>query len=195
MIPRQLMRFIHHQPAKSLILFLAAVTLFAACAPPGPRALLQGKRLLEEGKYAEAVEKLRKATVLLGNTNAHAFNYLGLACQQAGLLPEAKKSYQRALALNRDLAEAHFNLGCLLLVENEADQAQTELTAYTLRRTTSPEGWAKLGTAQLRLGLTGPAASRSTELSFAERSFYEALRLSPQNPETLNGLGVVKLRR
>jgi len=68
------MRFIHHQPVKSLILFLAAVTLFTACAPPGPRALLQGKRLLEEGKYAEAVEKLRKATVLLGNTNAHAFN-------------------------------------------------------------------------------------------------------------------------
>ena len=189
------MRFIHHQAAKSLILFLAAVTLFAACVPPGPRALLQGKRLLEEGKYDEAVEKLRKAIVLLGNTNAQAFNYLGLACHQAGLVAEAKKSYQRALALNRDLTEAHYNLGCLLLSENQEEQAKTELTAYTLRKTTSADGWLKLGAAQLRLGLAGPAASRLTELSFAERSFYEALRLNPQNPETLNGLGVVKLRR
>ena len=104
------MRFVHHRAPKSLILFLAAVTFFTACAPPGPRALLQGKKLLEEGKYSEAVEKLRKATVLLGNTNAHAFNYLGLACQQAGLPAEAEKSYQRALALNRDLTEAHYNL-------------------------------------------------------------------------------------
>src|SRR6266704_1404946 len=110
MIPPQSMQTIKNSAAKSLILFLTAVILLAGCAPPGPRALLQGQRLLEQGKLPQAIEKLRQATALLG-TNAQAFNYLGLACHQAGQMAEAEKAYQRALVLNRDLAEARYNFG------------------------------------------------------------------------------------
>jgi tetratricopeptide (TPR) repeat protein len=176
-------------------LFLAVVTLLTGCAPPGPRALLDGKRLLEQGKYPEAIEQLRTATVLLGGTNALAFNYLGLACHQAGEFQDAERAYQRALALNHELTEIHFNLGCLWLTQRKLEQAKAELTAYTLRRANVPEGWLKLGAAQFRAGEILAGEARSRELGAAEKSFSEALHLSPQNPEALTGLGLVRLRR
>src|SRR5215467_8808748 len=58
---------------------LICLSLSCGCTPPGPRALLEGKRLIEQGKYARAIEKMRSATSLLA-TNAQAWNYLGLAC-------------------------------------------------------------------------------------------------------------------
>src|SRR6266566_1585994 len=163
---------------------LALLLFLAGCTPQGARALLQGKRLMEQGRYSQAVEKLKTATGLLA-TNAQAWNYLGLAYHYAGQAAEAQKAYQRALALNRDLTEAHYNLGCLWLGQSKLDSAKTELTAYTLRRANSLEGFLKLGTAQLR----------SHELNAAERTFNDALRLNPRNPEALNDLGLVRLQR
>src|SRR6266446_9762262 len=116
-------------PLNRFLFFLTLVWFVAGCTPAGPRALLQGKRLLERGKYSPAVAKLTTATVLLA-TNAQAWNYLGLAYHHAGQAAEAQKAYQRALALNHDLTEAHYNLGCLLLEQNKADAAKTEFTAY-----------------------------------------------------------------
>jgi len=169
---------------KSLFLFLAIIVLFAACSPPGPRALLQGKKLLDDGNDSQAIEKLKTATELLP-TNALAFNCLGLAYHQAGHFAEAEKCYQKALRLNRDLTEVHFNLGCLYLSQpNRIEQAKTELITFTLRRDVT-EGWLKLGLAQLR--------SRDPEA--AGRSFTNAFRLSPRNPEALTGLGLVRLQR
>ena len=79
MLPRLPMLTIKNRCA----VFAAVVVLLAGCMPPGPRALLEGKRLLERGKYAEAIERFQTATSLLA-TNAQAWqawNYLGLACQ------------------------------------------------------------------------------------------------------------------
>src|SRR5271154_632620 len=133
------------------ILFLALAVFIAGCTPPGPRALLKGKKMLERGDYAGAVEELKTATTLLV-TNAQVWNYLGVACQRAGQPVDAAAAYQRALVLDRDLVEAHYNLGCLWLEQNKPDAAKTEFTAYTLRRNNEPAGWLKLGEAQLRAG-------------------------------------------
>ena len=46
-------------------LILLALAFLTACEPPGPRALLDGERLIREGKYPEAITKLQKATNLL----------------------------------------------------------------------------------------------------------------------------------
>ncbi|HWW01406.1 MAG TPA: tetratricopeptide repeat protein [Candidatus Acidoferrum sp.] len=186
---------IKNQAGKILIFFLAAVTLFAGCTPPGPRALLRGKKLLEQGKYLEAIEKLKTATLLLGGTNAQAYNYLGLACHEAGQLAEAEKAYQKAVALNPDLAEARYNLGCLALDQGRFEQAKSELITYTLRRPNSADGWLKLGLTQLRQGQSAATHLRAGQLASAEKSFGEGLRLSPQNPEALTGLGLVRLQR
>ena len=165
-----------------IIFFLA---LLSGCTPSGPRALLEGKRLMDQGKYPQAIQKLETATSLLGGTNALAWNYLGVAYQHADADTEAEWAYQRALQINHDLSEVHFNLGCLSLGRNKLEVAKTEFLVYTSLRPNAAEGFLKLGSAQLR----------SRELGAAEKSFDEALRLSPRNPEALNGLGLTRLQR
>jgi Flp pilus assembly protein TadD len=166
------------------LLFLALALFIAGCTPSGPRALLKGKKLLERGDYAGAVAQFKTATSLLA-TNAQAWNYLGVACQYAGQPTDAVTAYQRALALDRDLMEAHYNLGCLWLEQNKPDAAEGEFTAYTLRRPKAPEGWLKLGLAQLQ----------SHDVASAEKSFSTALYLNPNNAEALNGLGLAWVER
>ena len=163
---------------------IALSVLVAGCAPSGSRALLKGKRLLDRSDYAGAVAQFQTATSLL-TTNAQAWNYLGVACQYAGRPTEAVTAYQRALTLDRDLMEAHYNLGCLWLEQNKSDAAANEFTAYTLRRSKAPEGWFKLGLAQLQ----------AHDLSAAEKSFSTVLYLSPDNAEALNGLGLARVER
>src|SRR5262245_54712572 len=68
--------------------FLLLMAL-VGCTPPGPRALLDGKRKIEHHRYLEAVEQLETATALLP-TNANAWNYLGLAYHYAGKPVEAE---------------------------------------------------------------------------------------------------------
>lgn len=172
--------------SSGLVNILVVVVLgftMVGCGPPGPRALLKGVKLLEQGKYADAVTKLETATSIL-TTNAQAWNYLGLACHYAGKPTEAEKGYQRALALDHDLSEAHYNLGCLWLEQSRPDAAKTELTAYVLRRGNSLDSLLKLGSAQYHSG----------DLNGAEKTLNDALRLLPENPDALNGLGLVRLQ-
>jgi tetratricopeptide (TPR) repeat protein len=169
----------------NLVGFALLLALLAGCAPSGPRALLEGKWLIDQGQYPQAIQTLKQATVLFGGTNALAWNYLGVAYQHAGAEAEALMAYQRALALNRDYSEVHFNLGCLWLEQNKIEAAKGEFTAYTLRRPDAVEGFLKLGVTQMR----------AREPAAAEKSFDEALRLNPQNPEALNGLGLARLQR
>ncbi|HXR04499.1 MAG TPA: tetratricopeptide repeat protein [Verrucomicrobiae bacterium] len=165
------------------LLPLALAVFISGCSPSGSHALLNGKKFLDRGDYANAVAQLKIATSLLA-TNAQAWNYLGLAYHHDGQAADAVVAYQRALALDRDLAEAHYNLGCLWLEQNKPDAARTEFTAYTLRRSNAPEGWLKLGLAQLRVH----------DLTGAEKSFSTALYLNPNNAEALNGLGLAQIQ-
>ena len=185
MIPPHGMQTIKNLAGKSVLILPAMLALLTGCMPPGPRALLEGKQLLERGKYERAIEQLQAATVLLGSTNAQAFNYLGLALHGAGQLAEADRAYQQALRLNPDLAEARYNLGCLWLETGKLDAARSELTTFTLRRGSAPEGWIKLGVIQMRLN----------ELAAAEKSLSEALRLNPQSPQALTTLGLLRIQR
>src|SRR2546422_10661192 len=95
--------------------FLLGVVLtagLAGCMPPGPRAVVDGERLMREGKYDRAVQELKTATELLPQ-NAKAWNYLGLAYHHAGQWTNATQAYRRALRLDQNLAAARYNLGCL----------------------------------------------------------------------------------
>ncbi len=165
-------------------LCLLAALILTACAPPGPRALIEGKKRLDRGHYQQAIAKFEDATSIL-RTNAQAWNYLGLAYHHAGRPDEALQAYNRALSLDRSFSEARYNLGCLQLEMNRPDQAKSTFTTLTLERDQHLDGYLKLGT----------AASRSGDLTTAERAFNNALRFSPENPEALTGLGVVRQKR
>src|ERR1041384_6273168 len=79
--------------AISAFSFLLSALLLAGCTPPRPRALRDGKRLLEQRRYPQAVEKLALATSLMP-TNAQAWNYLGLASHRAGRFAGAAQAYR-----------------------------------------------------------------------------------------------------
>lgn len=184
MVPRAAMQATKNPGATGPILLAVLALVLAGCTPAGPRALLEGKQLLDAGKLQEAVAKLTLATQVMP-TNAPAWNYLGLARHQAGDVPGAEQAYQQALRLDRELFEAHFNLGCLWLDQNKLDSARNEFTACTLRRANSVEAWLRLGSAHTRLG----------EFPAAEAAFQKSLRLNPNNPEAHNGLGVLSVQR
>ncbi|MBI4325291.1 MAG: tetratricopeptide repeat protein [Chloroflexi bacterium] len=160
------------------------LVLLSGCQPPGPQALLEGERLLQAGKYTEAVEQLQVATRLLPQ-NAQAWNHLGLAYHGSGRWAEAIRTYQWALARDRNLAAARYNLGCLYLEQNNLTRAISELTSFTMLQPNVAAGWVKLGTAQLRAGKSDDS----------EKSFLAAIKLDPQLPEALNDLGIIQVQR
>ena len=169
---------------RSAILFIALAIVISGCTPAGPGALLKGKKYLDRGDCAAAVAELKTATTLLA-TNAPAWNYYGVALQRAGQPDDAAAAYETAIKLDRDLVEAHFNLGSLWLEQGKPDAAKAEFTAYTLRRPNDAAGWLKLGSAQLKLG----------EIVPAERSFSAVLALKQSEAEAYNGLGLARIQR
>jgi Flp pilus assembly protein TadD len=163
--------------------FLGAM-LLAGCKPSGPGSLLKGEKLIHEGRYGEAIGQLTTATQLLPQ-NAQAWNHLGLAYHQSGQPAPAAQAYVQAIKLDRTLAAPRFNLGCLQLEQGNYAAAGDTLGSYCVLQPQSVEGWTKLAAAQWR-------ARRLTD---AERSFSQAVKLSPRHPEALNGLGVIQVER
>ena len=166
--------------AMMFVSLLTTVLFVTACSPPGPTALKNGKQHLDAGRTDEAISELKTAVTLM-QTNATAWNYLGVAYHRGGQLTNAVDAYSRALRFNRELLEARFNLGCVLLDLNRTDAAKTEFTAYTLRRPNAIEGFLKLGATQMR----------THDLAGAEKSFRDALRVNGDDAEALNAMGMV----
>ncbi len=169
---------------RSAILWIALVSFISGCTPAGPRALLKGKKALARGELTAAVAQLETATRILA-TNAAAWNYYGVALQRAGQPAAAADAYATALRLDRDLAEAHFNLGCLRLEQNQPDAAKSEFTIFTQLRPKEGDGWLKLGSAQIKLN----------DAAAAEKSFSTAYHLDTNNPAALNGYGLTRILR
>ena len=155
---------------------------FTACEPQGPKALLEGERLLQQDRPEEALRLFKLATDKMPR-EARAWNFLGLAYHATGELAEAGQAYQKALALNHRLSDARFNLGSLLLEQDQPMLAINELTAYTLVQGRDLNGWLKLAAAQMRLN----------RMDAAEVSYRTALTLTSKNAEAFNGLGMIQV--
>ena len=163
----------------------AALLLLAGCIPPGPRALLQGDRLLQTGQFQQALEKLKTATALLPQ-DPRAWNYLGLAYQGTGDGPHAIEAFRYALSLDHsNLAiVAHYNLGCALLEQGNPVAAANELRSFYLLSNSLP-ALSKLATADLR----------SRQFDAAEKDFISLLKQRPGDAAAQNGLGLVFAQR
>jgi tetratricopeptide (TPR) repeat protein len=165
------------------VLTLLSLWVLTGCTPPGPRALLQGDRLIKEGSYAKAIVYLQEATGLLPQ-NAQAFNHLGLAYHGVGQPAEAADAYRKALTIDKNLAAARYNLGCLMLEQNNPGQAAAELSIYVMFNQKSAEAFTKLGVAHLR----------ARQSALAERALRNALVLDRNQHEALNALGLYQLQ-
>ena len=169
---------------RRLFWILVGSFILIGCGAPGPRALVKGERLVRQGSYAQAVAQLERATQLLP-TNALAWNYLGLAYHGNNQPLLATRAYRQAITLNNKLSAARYNLGCVYLEQNDLPGAIEQLTSYTYVQPNSPDGWVKLGTAQLR-------ANRA---DLAERNYKAALEIQSNDVEALNGLGLIQFQR
>lgn len=155
-----------------------------SCTPPGPKALLEGERLVRARDFTQAIERCLVATELLPS-NAHAWNYLGLAYHGAGKPAEARQAYTQALSRDRNLAIVRFNLGCLLLETGDYPASVNEFTTFTIVQQQSEQGFVKLASAQIK----------TRAYDAAEASLKKALQLNPRNPESLNNLGWILLQK
>ncbi|MBI5388686.1 MAG: tetratricopeptide repeat protein [Verrucomicrobia bacterium] len=164
---------------------LLAVLCLPGCAPSGPRALLQGDRLVQEGKYRLAVQRLEPARRLMEHDPRY-WNTLGMAYHGAGDTARAVEAYRYALSVDRSnlVFAAHYNLGCLYLEQGNAAAAVNELRSFCLLSNSLP-AYLKLASAELR----------TRQLEAAERTYGYALRMRPGDPAALNGLGMVFAQR
>ncbi len=161
------------------VLITGALT---GCKPPGPHALLEGERLIKAGKYQEAIQPLREATLILPR-HAQAWNHLGLAHHYARQFNPAVQAYRKALDLDYNLAAARFNLGSLLLEVNQPRLAVNEFAAFNVLQPESAAGWVRRGMAEWR----------DRQFSAAETSFRNSLRIDPTQSPVWNSLGIIKL--
>ncbi len=162
----------------------ALIVAWTGCMPAGPRALLNGERLIEQRKFEAAITALTEATLHLPR-NAQAWNHLGLANHHAGRANEALRSYRKALDVDVNLAPARFNLGCLLLEINQPAAAAAEFSTYTTLQPKTLEGWLRRGRAEML----------AQQFDAAERSYRAALALNPKQAEVWNTLGILQLFR
>ncbi len=156
----------------------------SGCTPPGPRALLQGEKLIQQREFPKAIDRLKVATKLLPN-NAQAWNHLGVAYQGNNQPEQARQAYLRAMGLDRQLPAPYYNLGTLYLAYNNPNAAVDGFRTFVALQPNNTQAWLKLAEAQERAGL----------LADAENSYEKAAALAPDQPEIRNALGIVQAKQ
>ena len=138
-----------------------------------------GRELLDSGLERAAVMAFERAAE--ANPGAATLYRLGTLLARSGETLRARAAYERALALQPDLAEANNDLGAQLAQAGDLDAAISRFRAALASTPEYPDALNNLGYALL---LTGRDAEA--------RALYEkALALQPDFPEVLNNLGLL----
>ena len=137
-------------------------------APPAPawqEDVDQGRDLLEEGKYNEAVKVFKKADKASGNTCVECQLGLAAAFNHLGAYNEALKNTQSAMKLSSDTAHlirANHHQGLALFAMAGDDPAKLKQAEEAFRRTLKlSQG--KANTARFNLGMVLLKQSRDAE--------------------------------
>jgi protein O-GlcNAc transferase len=80
-----------------------------------------GRWLMTQGRWADAESRLAEALTLTP-MQAGTWNNLGVVSQELRRT-EAEACFRNAIAINPGLADAHYNLGCLLSAQGRPDEA------------------------------------------------------------------------
>ncbi len=155
-----------------------AYSHFQAAAEINPRDPMShsnlGAYLQEHGKVPEAMEQYDRTISLTTDAGLLAATYanLGAAYRKLGEDEKARDSYEHALRLNPNQANAYLGLGQLLEKQNQLDDAIRNYSKSVELRPT--------GTGFLLLGHALESANRRPE---ALAAYQAALKLSPDMPE------------
>jgi Flp pilus assembly protein TadD len=138
-----------------------------------------GRDLLDQGLERPAVTAFEKAAQ--ASPNASTLYRLGTLLAKSGDATKARAAFERALALQPDLAEANNDLGALLAQNGDVEGA---IARFRAALTTTPEYPDALNNLGFALLITGHESEA--------RGLYEkALALQPDFPEALNNLGML----
>jgi Tfp pilus assembly protein PilF len=132
---------------------------------------------IDKNNFESAIAPLEK---VIADQPEFAYAHFQLAYVYTALkrTGEARAAYERAIALEPKMSEAHLNLGMLLLDQDpSAARASLERAVELLPSQSRPRF------------LLGVAEERSGDLSKAAESFEGALRLDARDLETLLHLG------
>jgi len=143
------------------------------------------KALALKSDYTEAHYNLGRVLQALGRTKeaAQSYDRHGSELQKLGRVEEAAQSHRRALALQSDFAEAHYNLGTALsYLRRYSEAAPCFVRALELK----PD----FVDAHINLGNCFKGLGRLEE---AERSYRRALELKPNHPVASYNCSLVKL--
>lgn len=168
--------------------FVLLSVLFAAGAlaqTPAPAATTlsseeRGDLYMVRKMYREAIDSYRAA----GN-NAILWNKIGIAYHQLGELEAAKKSYERAMKLDKKYPDAVNNVGTVFYAQKKY---RTAISRYEKAIALSPNTasyWSNLGTAWY-------ARQKFDEMS---KAYARALELDPNVFETHGSVGTRMLDR
>ena len=146
---------------------------------PRRNYLPYGRELLDGGLEPAAVVAFERAAD--ANPGAPTLYRLGTLLVRSGETVRARAAFERALALQPDLAEANNDLGALLAQGGDLDAAISRFRAALASTPEYPDALNNLGYALLLTGGDKEA-----------RALYEkALTLQPDFPEVLNNLGLL----
>jgi len=144
--------------------------------------LMQGERLMAQGKTKQAMAVLQTATIETPD-DPEAFRRLGRAQRRAGALGDAELSLLTAARLNPQDARVLADLGSVRMAQGNLDQA-IEVLQMAVRQ--EPKNYVY----QNKLGLALKAAQRHEE---AAKAFEAAIKADPANPNSHYNLGLMKV--
>lgn len=146
--------------------------------PAGTRLKL-GRALRRAGQPAEALGVLDR------ESDAMSWHERGLSLRAVGRNAEAMPALRKAIELDPDLAEAHNNLGGVLLEAGDTASAEREFREAIRIHT-------EYGDARYNLAMLVGRAGRMDE---SEREATAAVRVSPRNADAQALLGDLQLAR
>jgi tetratricopeptide (TPR) repeat protein len=114
----------------------------------------QGVELMKENKYSEATTVFEQY-LATDSTNAKAYYNLGLAYGNLDIKPKALAAWLRAVALNPNFEQAHFNLGLLYIQPNayHTSEATTEFLTVIRINPKNSKAYYHLAIGYHRLGM------------------------------------------
>jgi tetratricopeptide (TPR) repeat protein len=152
--------------------------------PPSPDASAEelekrGDVLRSEKAYADALDYFRAALVKNPN-NAQVYNKIGIVQLQSFRLPEARKSFERAIKLDKKYPDAYNNLGVVYYSTKKFGKAIKLYTKAIDLREDSASYFSNLGSAYFA----------EKQFEKASLAYSKALQLDPEIFEHNSRVGV-----
>jgi Flp pilus assembly protein TadD len=137
-----------------------------------------GRWLADRGQLDEGIKHLRRSIEI--QPESTIFTDLGIALARRGELEEATRSFEKALALNPKLSEAHFNLGSVLALQGRLSDATAHLEEAVRIKPDYAQAYHNLG----------KVWAAQNQLDKAIDLFRRALQIAPESAEAHQSLAI-----